>query len=194
MKVKTIGRIPDNDIVIDDANVSRNHVQIVQHDDETYSVVDLNSTNGTFVNGQRITGEVSLQIKDVLQIGNTKLPWQGYFEPQKPPKPKPKILIIAAAVLVLLLVSGGVFWKIKHDREVKIEQQKQAEEETKRLEKEKLNAKKEDIKEFNDLREIAEGMKSSNLPIPDLLNRMKQIASKYPDNEEMQSTIKKLEK
>ena len=58
MKVLTIGRSQENDIVINDAKVSRIHLQLVISDDGTYSVVDLNSANGTYVNGERISGEV----------------------------------------------------------------------------------------------------------------------------------------
>ncbi len=81
MKVITIGRSSDNNIVINDAKVSRTHLQLVQNDSGICSVVDLNSANGTFVNGQKITGEVRLQPRDVIRIGNTTLPWQEYVKP-----------------------------------------------------------------------------------------------------------------
>ena len=83
MKVITIGRSKEhNDIVVDDVKVSRNHLQMVMDDQGNYSVLDLNSTNGTFVNGQRITGEVPLKVTDELRIGDTVLSWQCYFGSQ----------------------------------------------------------------------------------------------------------------
>jgi hypothetical protein len=123
MKVITIGRSQDNDIVVNDVKVSRNHLQIVQDDNDNCSAVDLGSTNGTLVNGQRLTGTVRLQPNDVVQIGDTKLPWQGYFmTKQQPPiqQPVPKqkrtVWYMAATVSVLLLVGGGITLKVYHDK------------------------------------------------------------------------------
>lgn len=81
MKVITVGRNPDNDIVVNDAKVSRTHLQIVQGDDGVCSVVDLGSANGTYVNGRRITGEVRLHPNDAIRIGDTMLSWQAYIRP-----------------------------------------------------------------------------------------------------------------
>ena len=78
MKVVTVGRSSDNDVVINDVKVSRIHLQIVQNDSGICSVVDLNSANGTYVNGQKIFGEVRLQPHDVIRIGGTTLSWQEY--------------------------------------------------------------------------------------------------------------------
>lgn len=119
MKVITIGRSSENNIVINDAKVSRTHLQLVQNDNGVCSVVDLNSANGTFVNGQKITGEVRLQPHDVIRIGNTTLPWQEYIKPsvaagQKPkdnirlnPKPN-RIWWYVAVCVVFVLVAGGI--------------------------------------------------------------------------------------
>lgn len=58
-----IGRKLDNDIVIHDTRVSRNHAQLREVDGQ-YVILDLNSTGGTFVNDQKIT-------KTVLYSGDT---------------------------------------------------------------------------------------------------------------------------
>ena len=79
MKIITIGRDLSNDIIIEDERVSRHHLQLVERDG-TYQAVDLDSTNGTFVNGRRIQGAVSLGRHDTIRIGNTDLLWQAYFE------------------------------------------------------------------------------------------------------------------
>jgi hypothetical protein len=62
-----IGRSPDADVVINDNNVSRRHAE-VWRTSEGLAVRDLQSTNGTFVNGHRITA-VSLSPRDDVTIG-----------------------------------------------------------------------------------------------------------------------------
>ena len=82
MKVITIGRHSGNDVVIDnDDKVSRHHLQIVQYDDGSYHLIDFNSTNGTYINGDRVSGEAVLGEGDFVRIGDTMLPWTTYFEP-----------------------------------------------------------------------------------------------------------------
>ena len=84
MKVITIGRSSDNIIIVKDVKASRHHCQITQNDNGTFYLLDRNSTNGTHVNGRRITGEVVLNQTDVIRIGGTTLPWQSYFSPVAP--------------------------------------------------------------------------------------------------------------
>jgi hypothetical protein len=66
----SIGRNPDSVIVMEDTNVSRSHAEIRPHGDG-WVVVDLGSTNGTRVNGRRITAPAELVDGDELQFGNT---------------------------------------------------------------------------------------------------------------------------
>jgi ABC-type multidrug transport system ATPase subunit/predicted component of type VI protein secretion system len=63
-----IGRDPSNDVVLASPTVSRYHA-VVERIGQRYRVRDLNSSNGTFVNEQRISGEVWLQAGDVIHIG-----------------------------------------------------------------------------------------------------------------------------
>ena len=71
--VLAIGRLEDNDIVItDDSFISSHHARIEVRPEGTW-VVDLNSTNGSFVNGQRLTGERSVRKGDRIQVGSTVL-------------------------------------------------------------------------------------------------------------------------
>lgn len=79
MKVITVGRSQENNVVVDDPMISRIHLQIVQNDNGECSVVDLNSSNGTFVNGIKISGEFRLQPNDTIRIGSSNLPWQEYL-------------------------------------------------------------------------------------------------------------------
>lgn len=79
MRIIKIGRELDNDFVIQDPYVGRHHLELIQDDGGNFFARDLNSTNGTFVNGHRITGEVSLSSQDIIRIGTTTLPWINYF-------------------------------------------------------------------------------------------------------------------
>ena len=65
----TLGRNDDCTVILADPNVSRQHA-VVRPDGEGYVVVDRGSTNGTKVNGARIT-EHHLVPGDVVQLGNT---------------------------------------------------------------------------------------------------------------------------
>ena len=80
MKVITIGRDESNDVVVYDPCASRHHLQIIQHDDGHFTLADFGSTNGTFINGQKVSGEVHLNINDIVRIGNSTIPWRLYFE------------------------------------------------------------------------------------------------------------------
>jgi ABC-type multidrug transport system ATPase subunit len=62
-----IGRDSGCDWHIDDLNVSRNHAEIVQNSSGNYEIVDLKSTNGTFLNGARIKREI-LKTGDIVSI------------------------------------------------------------------------------------------------------------------------------
>ena len=63
-----IGRDPENDWFIDDLNVSRTHAEIVQNSSGGYELVDLKSTNGTFLNGNKIRREL-LNTGDLISVG-----------------------------------------------------------------------------------------------------------------------------
>jgi pSer/pThr/pTyr-binding forkhead associated (FHA) protein len=73
--VITIGRAPDSMIVIDDASVSGHHAQL-ERSGEAYRLKDLESTNGTRVNGIPIT-ETALRFDDRIRFGGI----EARFEP-----------------------------------------------------------------------------------------------------------------
>lgn len=64
-----LGRKPDNDIVIDDVSASRVHAEIYCQSDLAV-IHDLNSTNGTFVNRERLNKPIVLQTDDQIRIGH----------------------------------------------------------------------------------------------------------------------------
>lgn len=79
----TIGRAPENLIQLDDPSVSGRHAQL-QFLGETCELKDLDSTNGTRVNGQAITA-VSLRAGDRIHFGKV----EARFECQEPGQAQP---------------------------------------------------------------------------------------------------------
>ena len=67
-----LGRSPDADLPIDDPYASEFHARVGLQDDKVI-VHDLGSTNGTYVNGRRVTSPTSVSRGDTVQIGKTTL-------------------------------------------------------------------------------------------------------------------------
>lgn len=66
----TLGRKEENSIVLKDLHVSGNHARLLIINNLLY-IEDLNSTNGTFVNENRISGKAKLFSRDMVRIGTT---------------------------------------------------------------------------------------------------------------------------
>jgi predicted component of type VI protein secretion system len=81
----TIGRLPDNTVVVDNRAVSGHHARIFR-DGDTVILEDLKSTNGTFVNGQH-TSRHALRNGDVVLVGKHQLVFQRTAEEQAAPLP-----------------------------------------------------------------------------------------------------------
>ena len=73
-----LGRDASNTIQLHDTEVSRHHAEIRRVDDD-YAISDLNSSNGTFVNGQRIRQQ-HLASGDQIQVGSTLMLYTGPAE------------------------------------------------------------------------------------------------------------------
>lgn len=69
--VLTIGRLPDRDLVLDDARVSRAHAEL-RRSGQTFRVVDVGSANGTFVNGTQVADHL-LADGDLVSVGGVEL-------------------------------------------------------------------------------------------------------------------------
>lgn len=65
-----IGRAADSNIVLDDTYASQQHARVFQQG-ETFFVEDLGSTNGTYVNGRKISYPLELRVGDRIKIGKT---------------------------------------------------------------------------------------------------------------------------
>lgn len=74
----TIGRASNNDIVIEHIGVSLKHA-VLREQGNTWFIQDTNSTNGTFLNGNRVFGNTKLSEKDVILISNTKIIYAAGF-------------------------------------------------------------------------------------------------------------------
>jgi ABC transport system ATP-binding/permease protein len=68
-KVMSIGRRPDNDIVVQDLGVSKQHAELRLSQTGKYQIIDLGSHNGTFVNGTRVN-QAELKDDDIIAIGH----------------------------------------------------------------------------------------------------------------------------
>lgn len=82
MKRISIGRNTANDLIVDDASVSRVHAELIIYSDGRISISDLNSKNGTYLNGKRILQPEILNPDDIVSIGNKQINWERFL-PEK---------------------------------------------------------------------------------------------------------------
>ncbi|MEM1349584.1 MAG: FHA domain-containing protein [Myxococcota bacterium] len=111
----SIGRTDENFILLSDSSISRNHAKIIRQGN-TYTVFDLNSSNGSFVNGKRLSTPLMLKPMDRAMFGSVSflfVPCDARInlsEWRFPPNPATKVLRIAGvAALALACVLVGVF-------------------------------------------------------------------------------------
>lgn len=85
----TLGRDITNDITINDPEVSRHHLRFTRGADG-FTIEDLGSTNGTFINGQRLTGSRALNRGDMIGLGETVTLTYDVMRPQQQPGVPPQ--------------------------------------------------------------------------------------------------------
>src|SRR3954469_8225496 len=68
----TIGRVEDNSFQIPEGSVSSHHCEILLRGNDIV-VKDLNSTNGSFINGQQFTNEAVLKPGQILRLGQIEI-------------------------------------------------------------------------------------------------------------------------
>jgi len=83
MRELKIGRLPSNDIVLNEPTVSKYHA-ILRIDQTGVTLTDLNSTNGTFVNGNRVEDSIQLNELDIVKLGLVLFDWNDYIGIQNP--------------------------------------------------------------------------------------------------------------
>jgi pSer/pThr/pTyr-binding forkhead associated (FHA) protein len=77
-----IGRDNSNDIVINEPRISRNHAIVTDQGNGSYEIKDLGSTNGTFVNGERVTQKIIVP-GDKLEVATCLVNWvEAFTEPE----------------------------------------------------------------------------------------------------------------
>ena len=89
----TVGRLPDNDIRIDNAAVSGHHSLLINILNDSF-LEDLNSTNGTYVNGKLIKKH-ALQHRDVITVGHHQLRYVDDQAQQQPEDEFEKTMVIS---------------------------------------------------------------------------------------------------
>lgn len=83
----TIGRVAGNDVVLPKGNISKRHSRIVLKDGK-FIIVDLKSTNGTYVNGKKITAPQVIKATDKIYIGDYTLQLANGAAAQAAPEPR----------------------------------------------------------------------------------------------------------
>ncbi len=82
--IVNIGRADYNDVVLADPSVSTSHAKLQRRDD-IWVLGDVGSTNGTFVENERVTGEVALSPGSTLRFGEVSVLWEPFDRPAAKP-------------------------------------------------------------------------------------------------------------
>lgn len=125
-KIVTIGRASDNNLVIAQQDISSHHAKLIIGSNAKIFIEDLNSTNGTAVNGFKISRQQLNRGDQVLLANKYPVKWETYledfsetkisaasFSEPKPPVRKKRnnpILFAIASVVLVLIVFGLVFF------------------------------------------------------------------------------------
>jgi uncharacterized protein YkwD len=100
-----IGSHPSNDVVLDDATVSRRHATITRKAGG-FELADLGSTNGTFVNGNRASKPVALKPGDEIRFGSVRFAFVNAGGPNPAAARASWRLVRRLAILAVLFAAG----------------------------------------------------------------------------------------
>lgn len=92
----TVGRVEDNAFQIPEASVSSHHCEVVQRGNE-FLVRDLNSTNGSYINGEKIA-EAVLKPGQILRLGQVELRLETGAPVQPGKKPLEHTMVVPQGV------------------------------------------------------------------------------------------------
>lgn len=101
----TIGRVEDNTFQIAEPSVSSHHCEIVLRGDDVV-VKDLNSTNGTYINGEKII-ESPLKLGQILRLGQIELRLESDTAPAPAKKPVDQTVVMQRGVSLAELETGA---------------------------------------------------------------------------------------
>jgi pSer/pThr/pTyr-binding forkhead associated (FHA) protein len=94
----TIGRIDDNSFPIPEGSVSSHHCEVLLRGSDIV-IHDLNSTNGTFINGHQVTGEAVLKPGQILRLGQVEIRLEdGSAQKAQPKKLPDQTMVIPQGV------------------------------------------------------------------------------------------------
>ena len=68
--VNSLGRLADCNVIVTDPQVSRRHCVLVVHPDHSCEVYDQDSTNGTYLNGERVKCLTLIEAGDIIRVGD----------------------------------------------------------------------------------------------------------------------------
>ena len=91
----TVGRLGDNDVHLDDGSVSSHHAEIVIRDGSAV-LIDKESTNGTYLNGEQVTGEHPLNKGDEIYFGGVRSVFMAPAAVPTPPPAEPELAVAGA--------------------------------------------------------------------------------------------------
>lgn len=141
-RILKIGRDPSNSFILTHRSISRFHVEVFINEVGQVFITDLNSSNGTFINGNRLSGSALLEPGDILRLGIEKpIKWQkwtseasqitnqpnlensildeSYPNPQTGMQKFKKYIIILGVIILLLASLFVVLRKIEQNKEEK---------------------------------------------------------------------------
>jgi len=127
----SIGRHGDNEIILPDSQVSRHHAEIVMQGGR-WLIADLGSANGTYVNGERLTGPHVLNHGDLVRVGQTQfrveiaaaIAAQDTIVEQAravvaaappPVRRQTRLYVTLAAALAVVLIGAVLIWLLIRD-------------------------------------------------------------------------------
>ena len=106
-EVCRLGRDDANDLVLDLASVSRNHALVYSLEAGIYYINDLNSFNGTFVNGSRVSAPTLLKDGDAITLGTCEVRFRQQQAPRPAPAPaknlNPTSVLLAPKLITVLV-------------------------------------------------------------------------------------------
>jgi hypothetical protein len=82
--LNTVGRAPENDVIIHDGYVSRRHCAILVHSDNRVELFDIASKNGTYLNGNKLHSATALKPGDEIRMCDRQLIFMTHSADQMP--------------------------------------------------------------------------------------------------------------
>lgn len=101
----TVGRVEDNTFQIPHPSVSSHHCEILLKGSDI-AVKDLNSTNGTFINNNQITGEAMVKPGQILRLGQIEIRLESGNAPSSTKRPVDSTMVISKGVSIEQLEQG----------------------------------------------------------------------------------------